>query len=344
MKKILKRRIKLANLPTPIQKLDRLTAFLGGPEIYMKRDDLTGIGFSGNKIRKLEYSAFQAIEQGCDILATCGGIQSNHARATAAVAARLGMGSHLLLAGKEPELAEGNHFLDLMFGAEITFVGEEQQESLETELLRITENLKQEGHRPYFIPMGASNATGSLGYVRATKEMGKQFAETGFTPDHIVCPTGSAGTISGLAAGKALYGLKARLHGFSVAGDRKSLMEKIGKLFKDIAGTYFPSISSRTPDVDISDAYVGEGYTKTDRSQLEFIRKVASLEGILLDPTYTGKAMYGLAEEISGGNFVKGEKILFIHTGGVFGLFPYREMMQTEYGLIGQSTKIHQAH
>jgi len=333
MKKVLKRRIKLANLPTPIMKLARLSAFLGGPEIYVKRDDLTGISFSGNKIRKLEYSVFQAMEEGCDMLVTCGGIQSNHARATAAVAASLGMKSHLVLAGNEPELAEGNHFLDLMFGTGITFV--EEGTDLEAELPRIADDLKSKGHKPYIIPMGASNAVGSLGYVKAAKEMKKQFAETGFVPDHIVCPIGSAGTISGLAAGKARYGLKAGLHGFSVAGDRDQLMSKTKRLFMEIADSYFPDLVSQTPDIHIIDSYVGEGYTKTDRSQLEFIKKVASMEGLLLDPTYTGKAMYGMAEEISGGTFSKDEKLLFIHTGGVFGLFPYREMIQKRYGLIG---------
>lgn len=335
MKECLTNRIPLANLPTPIQKLERLTEYLDGPQIYIKRDDLTGIGFSGNKIRKLEYCAYHAIRQGCDLLITCGGIQSNHARATAAVAARLGMKSHLILNGEEPQLAEGNHFLDLMFGAEITWVSNCDLKDLEKEIIRVAEERKERGDKPYLVPLGASDPTGSLGYVNASHEMKGQFEKSGFTPDHIICPTGSAGTMAGLTAGKALYDLPSKITGISVAFERPFLYSKITEVFRDMGSTYLPEIRSADPDFDIVDEYIGEGYTKTDREQLEFIAKVASLEGILLDPTYTGKAMYGLAGEISKDRFRKDEKVLFLHTGGVFGLFPYREMLQTEHRLIG---------
>lgn len=335
LRTVLEERMILANLPTPIQKLERLTKYLDGPQIYIKRDDLTGIGFSGNKIRKLEYCTYHAIKQGCDLLITCGGIQSNHARATAAVAAKLGMKCHLILNGEEPQLSEGNHFLDLMFGAEITWVQNCELKDLEKEIRRIAEERKEKGDKPYLVPLGASDSTGSLGYVNASYEMKGQFEMSGFMPDHIICPTGSAGTMAGLSAGKAFYDLPARITGISVAFESSFLHSKITEVFRDIGSTYLPEIRSMDPDFDIVDEYIGEGYTKTDREQLAFIAKVASLEGILLDPTYTGKAMYGLAGEISNGRFSKDETVLFLHTGGVFGLFPYREMLQTEHRLIG---------
>ena len=335
MVNVLENRIQLANLPTPIQKLDRLSELFGGPEIYIKRDDLTGIGFSGNKIRKLEYCAYAARERGCDLLITCGGIQSNHARATAAVAAKLGMKCHLVLNGNPPEIAEGNHFLDMMFGTDISYVSNCELKDLEKEILRIAEICKSKGYKPYMVPLGASDATGSLGYIRSVREMKEQFSNMGFIPDHIISAAGSGGTMSGLAAGKALFDLSSKITGFSVAFKRVSLDTKIKGVIREIQEKYFPEIILDLADFDIIDSYVGEGYTKTDLKQLELIRKVASLEAILLDPTYTGKAMFGLSREIERGIFKKGEKVLFLHTGGVFGLFPYREMLQKEYKLIG---------
>lgn len=335
MLNILENRIQLAHLPTPVQKLESLSELFAGPEIYIKRDDLTGIGFSGNKIRKLEYCAYAAREKGCDLLITCGGIQSNHARATAAVAAKLGMKCHLVLNGNPPEIAEGNHFLDMMFGTDISYVSNCELGDLEKEIFRIAETSKDKGYKPYMVPLGASDATGSLGYIRAVKEMKKQFSDMGFIPDHIISAAGSGGTMSGLTAGKALFDLSSKITGFSVAFERVSLETKIKGVIREIRDTYFPEIIPDLADFDIIDSYVGEGYTKTDLEQLELIKKVAGLEAILLDPTYTGKAMFGLSREIEKGTFKKGEKVLFLHTGGVFGLFPYREMLQKKYKLIG---------
>lgn len=335
MKDVIEKRTLLANLPTPIQKLERLSELFGGPELYIKRDDLTGVGFSGNKVRKLEYSVFDAMKKGCNVLITCGGIQSNHARATAAVAAKMGMKCHLVLNGNPPELSEGNHFLDLMFGTEVTYLSNCELKDLENALIRIAEEYRDRGDFPYIVPLGASNATGSLGYINAVGEMKEQFSAMGFMPDHIVSGSGSGGTMSGLAAGKAVYGLSSKITGFSVAFDKSFLEAKIRNVIHEIKESYFPDINKDNADFDIIDNYIGEGYTKTDREQLALIKKVANLEGILLDPTYTGKAMYGLYREIQQGTFRKEEKVLFLHTGGVFGLFPYREMLQKEYHLIG---------
>ncbi|MBN1333169.1 MAG: D-cysteine desulfhydrase family protein [Synergistales bacterium] len=327
---VLEKRISLAQLPTPVQPLSRISGDLDGPEIYIKRDDLTGIGISGNKVRKLEYSAASAMEQDCKVLITCGGIQSNHARATAAVAAKLGLCCHLVLSGSKPEVPEGNHFLDLMFGAEITYAPDIDLKGFQDLLDEIAENYRSRGMKPYVIPLGASDPTGSLGYINAVREMIPQFMDLGIMPDHIVCATGSAGTLSGLLAGKSLFGLPSKLNAFSVAFDSSSIRNSVDRIIDGLAKSYFPGLDCNSSEIRIFEDYICGGYTRTNQDQLSFIRKMASLEGVLMDPTYTGKAFFGLAQEIIRGSFKKGESVLFIHTGGVFGLFPYRETIQEE--------------
>lgn len=328
--KILEKKIPLAQLPTPVQHLSRISAKFQGPEIYIKRDDLTGIGISGNKVRKLEFSAASALEQNCDVLITCGGIQSNHARATAAVAARLGLSCHLVLNGNEPEIPEGNHFLDLMFGARITYAPQAGLTDLEDLLDETAKSYSARGQKPFIVPLGASDPTGSLGYVNAVGEMADQFDQLGFVPDHIICPTGSAGTLSGLIAGKELFALSSGITAFSVAFDRDFIRSRVDEIIDGLQKTYFPTLKISSTDIQIFDNYICGGYTKTDREQLGLIQEISRVEGILLDPVYTGKAFYGLSREIEKGTFKKGETVLFLHTGGIFGLFPYRERISQE--------------
>ncbi len=319
--------VNLANLPTPIHKMATMTEELKGPELYIKRDDLTGVAFSGNKVRKLEYSCFHALENGFDTLITCGGLQSNHARATAAAAAKLGMKCHLVLGGEKPSLPEGNLFLDRMLGTSVTYA--EGYTLIETEDLmkNIAEDYRKKGFNPCLIPLGASDSTGSLGYVRAVKEMMEQFSTSGFEPDHIICPTGSGGTLAGMLAGKAIFGLSSIITGFSVAFDSETVKGRVLDIMAAIRKDYFPEMEICEKDINVNDLYIGEGYTRTTREQLSLIKDVAEKEALIFDPVYTGKAFYGLAQEISKKTWNKKEKLLFLHTGGIFGLFPYREMI-----------------
>ncbi len=326
----LEKRIALGNLPTPIQKMNNISRFLEGPDIYIKRDDLTGVAFSGNKVRKLEFCGAFALEKGYDVLISCGGIQSNHARATAAAASKLGLGCHLVLGGKKPVDTEGNLFLDQILGASITFADGYGLNEMEDLMEEIAEDYRTKDFKPYIIPLGASDARGSLGYIKASMEMKEQFDNQGFEPDHIICPTGSGGTLSGLLAGKDLCGISSRITGFSVAFDSMSVKSKVMSVLEEIKGSYFPELNIEEININVNDSYIGEGYTKTTMEQLKMIKEVASREALLFDPTYTGKAFYGVTEEIRNGKYRKGEKILFIHTGGVFGLFPYKERFRED--------------
>ncbi len=318
-------RIEMAYLPTPIHPLRRLSAELGGPEIYVKRDDLTGLSISGNKIRKLEFTIADALAKGADTLITCGGPQSNHARATAAVAARLGMKCHLVLGGHPEPVPDGNLFLDMLFGAIVTILPEAGLLDLEDEMEKTAETYRSEGASPYIVPLGASDPIGSLGYVAAAWEIAQQSEEESLDFDWIVIPAGSAGTLAGLAAGIAMTDMKSTVCGFSVSFPEEWLLEKTERICQGIRENYFPSLDSGKLPVRVFDGYIGEGYGRTTAEELRFIQGVASRESILLDPVYTGKALHGLASEIWKGTFRKGERILFIHTGGVFGLFPYRQ-------------------
>ena len=321
------RKLELAILPTPIQPSGRLSVLLGSDNVVLKRDDLTGMALSGNKVRKLEYCAADAVARGSDILITCGGPQSNHARATAAVAAKLGMGCHLVLNGTPEALPEGNLFLDLLFGARTTFVSlpdlRDQAKSME----EIADAYRTEGHRPYVIPRGASDALGSLGYIDAIGEIADQVEKVGIIPDRIVFACGSGGTLSGIVAGCLVHGLNCRVTAISVAFPSQWFDEKVDEVFSGLREKYIPELPDPRGRFEVIDSYIGEGYGKASPELINFISDAASLEAVLLDPTYTGKALFGLMKEIENGGIDKDEKVLFIHTGGVFGLFPYRQAL-----------------
>ena len=313
--------ISLANLPTKIEKLERLTKQLGGPEIWIKRDDQTGTELSGNKVRKLEFSVKEALSNGCDYLITCGAIQSNHARATAAVGAKLGLGVILLLAGDGNVKPEGNHFLDLIFGAEIRFVTGKEYGERRTEIMEsFVEELKLIGHKGYIIPEGASNGIGSFGYLKAMQEIHMQEAELGFEFDCIVSATGSGGTYAGLLLGDFEKKKTGRILGFAVGKDTPYFNLEVSKIIVESGKLRGMKLDLSNYKIDVNDEYIGKGYAKSSKEELEFIVDFAKLEGILLDPVYTGKAMYGLVEEIKKGNLKDCKRILFIHTGGLFGL------------------------
>jgi D-cysteine desulfhydrase len=315
-------RISLAHLPTPVHRLERMTKLLGGPEIYVKRDDLTGIGLSGNKVRKLEYLLADAKEKDADTLITCGGIQSNHARATAVAAVQNGMSAVLVLRGRSAEPYDGNVLLGRLVDAEIRLVtDEEYRHRIGPIMEQVAGELCGAGRRPYIIPEGGSNPLGVWGYIRAAGEIGEQLKEMQLEVDVIVTAVGSGGTHAGLSIGRKLAGLPARIVGFNVCDTAGHFRDLIGRLAAETIHAYKLPVRSSAEELEIIDGYVGRGYALSRPDELEFIRTVARTEGLFLDPVYTGKAFFGLADQIRQGRFQPGEKILFLHTGGIYGLF-----------------------
>ncbi|MDU5082670.1 D-cysteine desulfhydrase family protein [uncultured Tissierella sp.] len=311
--------INFANLPTKIEKLERLSQELG-TQIYIKRDDQTGSEISGNKVRKLEFAVQEALDNECDYLITCGGIQSNHARATAAVAAKLGIGAYLVLRGKEDSEVEGNYFLDKMLGARIKLITAEEYKNSRMEIMEeIRNELAKEGYKAYILPEGASNGIGSLGYCKAMKEILDQEKELGIKFDAIVTAVGSGGTYAGLYYENHIKNTDATIYGVNVCDDDEYFKNIVLGLLKEISKYTGEEIYVNKEDINILDGYVGKGYALSEPQEIEFIHKLAKQEGVILDPVYTGKAMYGLVEEIKRGTFDKHKNILFIHTGGIFG-------------------------
>jgi D-cysteine desulfhydrase len=322
-------KLNLANLPTKIEKLERLTKYLGGPNIYIKRDDQTGVELSGNKVRKLEFAVKEAQTQGCNLLITCGGIQSNHARATAAVAANLGMKSCLVLRGDKNTAPDGNHFLNLLLGADVRFISPEDYKNKRMEIM---ENIKKEfedkGLKPYIIPEGASNGIGTFGYYVAMEEIIEQQKKMGIHFDGIVLAVGSGGTYAGLQLANKAFKNKGKIYGINVCDNEEYFVNKIYEIINESKKYYTEDISISRSDISIIDGYVGAGYAKSQPEELELISFIAKLEGLILDPVYSGKAMYGLIQEIKKGRFNGYKNILFIHTGGIFGLFPQKELFK----------------
>ena len=315
----LKNRLALANLPTGIEKLEKLSKELK-KNIYIKRDDQTGTEVSGNKVRKLEFAVKEALSKNCDYLITCGGIQSNHARATAVVAAKLGLGAYLVLRGEEDSELEGNYFFDKLLGARIKFITPEEYRDHRNEIMEsIKDELSKEGHKAYIIPEGASNGIGSLGYCNAMLEILQQQRQIGVKFDAIVCSVGSGGTYSGLYYGNKVMRNDAVIYGINIAADKEYFINKVESLLHELVRYVGGEVDIDRNSIDIIDGYAGLGYAISRPEEIEFIKYLARLEGILLDPVYTGKAMYGLVQEIKKGTFDKHDNILFIHTGGIFG-------------------------
>ncbi|WP_130890175.1 D-cysteine desulfhydrase family protein [Fusobacterium ulcerans] len=325
----MQKKLNLANFPTKIEKLEKISKE-SGINIYLKRDDQTGSEISGNKIRKLEYSIYEAIENGCDTLITCGGIQSNHARATAAAGIKLGMRAILVLRSDEiPEL-EGNYFLDKVIGADVRIISSDDYRERRAEIMEdIKAESDAEGHKAYIIPEGASNGIGSLGYYSFMEEIKEQEKELGIKFDRIVAAVGSGGTYAGLCMGNAeFFNGEKKITGFNVCDDAEFFKKRSEEIIEEAQKYLDKSIFVKAEDMDIIDGYVGIGYAQSRPEELEFIQKTAKKEGVIFDPVYTGKAMYGMMNEIEKGTFEKGENILFIHTGGLFGIFSKRNQFK----------------
>lgn len=327
----MKNKINIANLPTKIEKLEKISIELG-VNIFFKRDDQTGSEVSGNKVRKLEYSIKEAIDQGCDTLITCGGIQSNHARSTAAAAIKAGLSSILVLRTNEEPEVDGNYFIDRLLGADIRFITSEEYSNNRQEIMEnIVKELEKDERKGYIIPEGASNGVGSLGYINFVKEVLEFEEKTDVVFDTIVVAVGSGGTYAGIHMGNDIYlDGKRRVVGFNVCDTAEFFKEKVEEIIKE-SKEYLNEKDLKkvkSENMDIIDGYVGEGYALSTEEELNFIWDLAKKEGVILDPVYTGKAMFGLHNEIKKGSFKNSKNILFVHTGGLFGLFPKKNQFE----------------
>ena len=323
-------RTRLCQAPTPLEPLPRLTQALGGPQIWMKRDDLTGMGLGGNKVRKLEFLAGDALAQGADHLVTQGAVQSNHVRQTAAVAAKLGLActavlEHRIETNDGAYLDSGNVLLDRLLGCAIEYRpgGTDMQAAIE----EVGARLAAEGAKPYLIPGGGSNATGALGYAAVALELVTQANELDLRIDRLVHATGSAGTQAGLVAGLHALSSPVRVLGIGVRAPKQTQEANVLRLAR--ATAEHMGLGRPIPDdaVEANCDYVGGGYGVPTPGMAEAVRMLARLEGILLDPVYSGKGMAGLIDLIRQGVFSPGENVVFLHTGGAPGLFGYADCL-----------------
>lgn len=307
-------RVELAHLPTPVHTLPRLSVHLGGPELWIKRDDLTGLAFGGNKTRKLETLCATARAENAELLITAGAIQSNHCRQTAAAAARLGLDCILVLVGQSPELPSANLLLDHLLGSEIRWATKaDRDRTLQT----VFEEVKATGRKPFLIPYGGSNPIGAAAYAIALQEL----IDQEINPDWIVFATSSGGTQAGLLAGARLLGFRGRILGISVDERASDLRPRIAQLAGETAALLRGSTTFSEPDVIVNDNYLGGGYAVMGAAEREAIELFAQYEGILVDPVYTGRVAAGLIDLIRKGFFGKKDRILFWHTGGTPALF-----------------------
>ncbi len=326
-------RIRLGHMPTPLEPLENLSRHLagpnGGPKIWIKRDDCTGLSTGGNKTRKLEYLMADALAQGADTVITQGAVQSNHARQTAAAAAKLGLTCHILLEERISHshpayTTSGNVLLDLLHGATIArFPG---GTDMQAEMEKLAADLRGQGRKPYVIPGGGSNAVGALGYVNAALELVAQAAEMGLRIDHVIHATGSTGTQAGLVTGLVALNSSIPVLGISVRAQKEQQEANVLSLAEKVAAHLgLPGIV-KAEHVAANSDYVGQGYGIPTEAMISALKLVAEKEGILLDPVYSGKGMAGLIDLVHRGRFGKDENVVFIHTGGSVGLFGYPDI------------------
>ena len=325
-------RVSLAHLPTPLEFLPRLTKHLGGPNVYVKRDDCTGLGTGGNKTRKLEFLMADAIKKKADVIITQGAVQSNHARQTAAAAAKIGMKCELVFEKRVADATtaykeSGNVFLDKLFGANIHEVANGSDMTKEMEDL--SDQLREKGSNPYIIPGGGSNPIGALGYVDCVIELIAQAKSKDITFDSIIMATGSAGTQAGLVVGSKITKSNIPVLGIGVNAPKEAQEEKVFKLASDLSDFMgLPSLVSRD-DVVANCDYVGDGYGIPTPEMNKALLQLARLEGLLFDPVYSGKGLAGMIDLIGKGYFENQKNIVFIHTGGAAGLFAYHDILET---------------
>ncbi len=320
-------RLHFAHLPTPLEPMERISEVLGGPNLWIKRDDCTGLSAGGNKTRKLEFLMADAVEHKADTIITQGATQSNHARQTTAIAAKLGMECHVLLedrTGYEDRayVYNGNVLLDQLHGATIT--GHPADTDMNAAMEELAQKLRDDGKNPYIIPGGGSNEIGALGYVNAAIELTTQANDRSLRIDHLVHATGSSGTQAGLVLGMEGMRTGIPVYGVGVRAPKQKQEEMVYSLAQRTA-EYIglsPDVVAREKVVANSD-YVGDGYGLPTNAMVEAVKMLAQYEGILLDPVYSGKGFSGLIDLIRKGHFKKGENVVFLHTGGSISLFGY---------------------
>lgn len=321
-------RIKFAHLPTLIQPMPRLAATLAGPRLLVKRDDQTGLAMGGNKTRKLELLVAEAQANGARTLVTAGAVQSNHCRQTAAAAARFGLDCILVLGGDRPVKSSGNLLLDQLLGAELVWGTRQEREQL---LQDTYQKAWEQGRRPYLVPYGGSSPTGAAAYALAVEELLGQSRDTpqeGLPPDWIVFPSSSGGTQAGLVVGARLFGFGGKILGISVDEQADVLKARVAKLASQTAELLSERVVFSPDEILVDDHYLGGGYGVLGEPEREAIHLFAHMEGLLLDPVYTGRAAAGMIDLIRKGFFQRGQTVLFWHTGGTPALFAdnYRDL------------------
>ena len=315
----------LGYFPTPLIELTRLSKTLGGPKIYMKRDDNTGLALGGNKTRKLKYIIGDALAKGADTVITAGAIQSNHCRQTAGAAASLGLECHLVLGGEEPEQPQGNLLLDKVYGCHIHWTGENRKGE---DIPALVAQLKAEGKKPYVIPYGGSNELGAIAFIEAYKELNAQREALKVDFSHIIFASSSGATHAGLMLGNKMLETYSQIVGINIDKgemDKVPFDEHIVSLANSTAQLIAADYQFTADDLILNSDYVGDGYGVIGELEKEAIALTAQNEGILLDPVYTGRAMGGLIDMIRTGQIKATDNVLFWHTGGAPALFAYAD-------------------
>lgn len=330
-------RVDLCHKPTPLEPMNRLADYLGGPRLYVKRDDCTGLALGGNKTRKLEFLMADAFAQGADTVVTTGGVQSNHCRQTAAAAAKLGLKCELVL----PHMSRyhsstyddsGNVLLDRLFGATLHVTEDAKTATART--AEVLEEIRQRGDTPYFIPAGGSTALGALGYVDAAAELAAQAHQRDLAIDHVFVTTGSCTTHAGLLVGfddvrqNPAFNCAPKVIGISVFHKQAAAVETVRAKVRETAELIGIDAAGIEEQVVVKDDYLGGGYGEPTDAMIEAVTLAARLEGLLLDPVYTGKTLSGVIDLIRQGTFNKTDNVLFWHTGGTPALFAYRETFE----------------
>ena len=325
-------RVKLIHSPTPLEYLENLTQHLNGPDIYIKRDDCTGLAFGGNKSRKLEFLIGDALKNKADVIITAGAVQSNHCRQTAAAATKFGMECIIVAKPSWSKEYNGNLFLDELLGAKLVLLEEDNEAldqggklSMEKTIENLMADLKTKGKNPYYIPVGGSNSIGSLGYISMTMELIAQANEMGIEIGSMVAASGSGGTQTGMILGADVEKSGIQTVGMAISSDATIVIPKLKDLCNQTSDYYELGLSYEEKDIIFNDNYIGEGYGIPSEEMIEAVKLLARKEGIILDPVYSGKAFAGMVDLIKKGYFDKSKAVVFIHTGGTPALFVYSD-------------------
>jgi len=319
-------RAALATLPTPLDDAPRFSHALGGTRVLIKRDDLTGLALGGNKMRKLEFLLADAIQQGADTIVTTAAAQSNMCRQTAAAARKLGLDVVLILRGTERDAVQGNLLLDKIFGAQIYFIEitDPYSDVSTLKMNEVARELTQAGKRPYIIDLRTISAPlAALGYVAGAVELYQQLRERNLAPSHIYLATGSGGTHAGVLLATEMLGVRWKVQGISVQRPADEMRERVAHKVAQAAGWLSFTTTCRAEEILVDDAFIGPAYGVPTRAGVDAMTLAGRTEGLVMDPTYSGKALAGLVGHIQQGRVARADTVVFIHTGGAPGLFAH---------------------